>query len=76
MPMMTSQILTLQKRKNLDISITKLYFFFFKQKSSLITHQGLLYNKKRSVAKAAFKCDIPKCSQDLTLKWHPALPLK
>ena len=45
--MMTSQILKFeisQKHKNLDISRTK--YFLFKQKNSLITYQGLVYDKK------------------------------
>ena len=33
-----------QRHKNLDISITK-HWFFFKYKNSLITYRGLLYSK-------------------------------
>ena len=48
MSMVTSQIWNLwilQKHKNLDISRTN-HCFLFKEKDSLIAHQGLPYGKK------------------------------
>ena len=43
-----------QKHKYLEISRTK-HYFFFKSKDSLITYQGLLYDKKNFVAEVTFK---------------------
>ena len=46
-----------QKHKNLNISRTKQYFFF-KWKNSLITHQGLLCDKKKFCSGGNFKIKI------------------
>ena len=43
-----------QKHKYLEISKTK-HYFFFNWKDSLITYQGLLYDKKNFVAEVTFK---------------------